>query len=235
MKKFSTLFALVLFGAALYGGLFASSVTTSSGDEQSPGLSSDDEATVKKGESEIKVDVLMNVVKQDAGMNNCSAFALTNAVRFFQALPFTVDVNYQAILSSIKTKVNAPIDVVGLRKIANNVDLLKGKPFVVLAKQSFDLRNNPDTSAFAEEIDDDNDFQSNLVTLNSLANQFKQDVQPAVGILMQLDAGNYAHWVFIGITKTANGINVVIPETAQNDYVSEHLPFLKKQIFSNFE
>lgn len=225
MKKFSTLFALVLFGAALYGGLFASSVTTSSGDGQSPGLSSDDEATVK-----IKVDVLMNVVKQDAGLNNCSAFALTNAVRFFQALPFTVDVNYQAILSSIKTKVNAPIDVVGLRKIANNVDQLKGMPLVVLAKQSFDLMDQG-----MAEIDEDNDFQSNLVTLNSFADQFKKDAQPAVGILMQLDAGNYAHWVFIGITKDDKGINVVIPESAQKDYVTPHLTFLKEQIFSNFE
>ncbi len=237
MKKLNVLFVLMLSGTVSLSASDAkellsfdgsSLVSSPSVGSFSPGESSASSDSSASAKYTAKIDVLMSVVKQDAGQNNCSAFALTNAICFFQKLPFA-GAHYQRILDQIKVKVNGPIESDALRSLVSPVSTVE--PLVNLNACS-------SCSTFAildyQELAFGFDASPDLVV--ALAENFKKKRTPAGFLLKLVDPkSNYAHWVFIGITQDDKGISVVIPESASKDYVSAHLEFLKEHIISKFE
>lgn len=222
-------FAILLLGLSFFCGtsaLFASDGSSSQGVSPSEDGKESNSRTVK---APTKIDILMDAVKQDSGIYNCGSYSLTNAVCFFQQQPFTGGTEYQAILSQMKAKINAAINAGLLRSEVDGLAQLKNKPIVVLGRQSFAMIDQG-----LGAVDEDKGFADALKKLDALALKFKENGQP-VGVLMQIDDGQYAHWVFIGITKSAEGIKVVIPESAHKDYVTSHLEFLRENIISRFE
>lgn len=180
----------------------------------------------------IKID--LNVAKQAPRVHNCFAYATANATQFF-ANPTNPDFQKSTAHDSLVQKVMETATIFGMN-LADGIDIEAARQSAGLFPDSLQQMYQANRLAILDMQEIFTGWGESETILQKLASKFSAKSSEPVGALMLLTDGYHAHWVFIGISQTATGLQVVIPESAHNDYVSSHLKsFLEPKVVHLFE